>query len=97
MGGTAIYLTDNSKLQCYNCSFLNNDADCSYNGGVGGAIYLSDFSVIDICWNCEFIGNIARSGGAIYLTENSIFSNCLNCLFESNLGYDSGGAVSVIK
>jgi hypothetical protein len=49
MGGTAIYLTDSSTLQCYNCSFLNNDAICLEKGGVGGAIYLSDSSVIDIC------------------------------------------------
>jgi hypothetical protein len=49
MGGTAIYLTDISRLKCYNCSFLSNDADCSLRGGVGGAIYLDNFSAIDTC------------------------------------------------
>jgi hypothetical protein len=76
MGGAAIYLSDYSVLECYNCTFLENDVNCSSKGGVGGAIGLDNFAAIAACNNCIFKDNKARSGGAVRLTKNSRFSNC---------------------
>jgi predicted outer membrane repeat protein len=63
------------------------------NGGSGGAIYLSTYSSIQSCLNCQFVDNEADKGGGVYLTDNSIFSDCLNCLFENNIAFEKGGAV----
>ncbi len=56
----------------------------------GGAIYVDNFSKIDIS-NCVFKNNHASNGGAVYITNTSLTID--SCLFENNSASAYGGAL----
>ncbi|GAB1414599.1 hypothetical protein MASR2M117_00050 [Paludibacter sp.] len=93
--GGALY-SKTPGITLRNCIFSQNGVtkeDASW-GGMGGAIFCSEITVIE---NCLFVENFAdkgtSGGGAIYIKPKSEGSVIKNCVFESNSSNNSGAAL----
>ena len=81
-----------SKIQLYNCTFINNSVSPT---GIGGAINIISSKNL-IIYNTHFIANEAEIGGAIKI-ERSPKVILLNCQFTNNMAEKGGGAISLTK
>ena len=98
--GGAIMLQNTSMIMTGDISFLNNQAKSLIS--YGGAIHLSNSTLIATSVNLTFTNNYAKSGGAIALTNSLNIGqpHLLNtvivegeCLFDSNEAESSAGAL----
>ena len=81
-------IKDSTYIELYGMS-LRGFGDVRYNGG---AIYLSDSSVVSF-FNVLFEDNVALSGGGAYVT-NSQLVGFWNCSFLGNFAIEYGGGLS---
>ena len=98
MDGAALALSRHAKVYVNNSYFHNNGANTSSKVyGIGGAIYIHDYSYLYLT-NSLFVNNTARDGGAIFLGFGSE-ADIINTTFENNkaivttLGEGGGGAI----
>ena len=80
-------------MNCINCKFIENSANCSDQYGYGGAILVIKSSLINLCYNCVFSKNKANNGGAVLIQRDWKFLNCINCIFKNNEADYNGGAI----
>ena len=81
-----------SKIQLYNCMFINNSVSPT---GVGGAIIIKSSKNL-IVYNTLFIANEAKIGGAMKI-ERTPKVILLKCQFTNNMAENNGGAISLTK
>ena len=85
----AVIKNDNhhSKSNIINCTFINNTAN------FGGAIFLSNFAIVNII-NSSFISNnVYKYGGVVYM-ENKAKLKVINSIFKNNSAIRYGGAIA---
>ena len=92
--GAAMFVTSNSRV------YFDQDSSAEFHENTvsnsGGAIYLSNSSIISLGRTSEFINNQARdNGGAITLYNNCRINSSFSVLFHNNSATHSGGAVFI--
>ena len=92
--GAAMFVTSNS------CVYFDQDSSAEFHENTannsGGAIYLSNSSIISLGQTSKFINNRARdNGGAITLYNNCRINSNFSVLFHNNSATHSGGAVFI--
>ena len=84
----ALLLESIAHAELVTCSFHNNNG----NRSLGGAIYASHITVLNISGTNNFINNSAEDGGAIYVHNTRVsFSGTNN--FINNVATGDGGAI----
>ena len=74
------------------CSFHNNNGTTNRTS-LGGAIYVSQKTVLNFSGTNNFINNSAEDGGAIYVSHNTRVSFSENSNFINNSAARDGGAI----
>ena len=92
--GAAMFVTSNSSV------YFDQDSSAEFHENTvsnsGGAIYLSNNSIISLGQTSKFINNQARdNGGAITLYNNCRINSNFSVLFHNNSATHRGGAIFI--